>query len=260
MLTQVIPLIKKAGKEILSLYNKDYEVFKKEDKSPVTEADILSDKIIIEGLKSFGFPILSEESQDDLSRMRSEKVWIVDSLDGTQDFLDKTDEFCIMIGLSEKGHAILGLVYLPVQDKLYFAEKGKGSFVQVGDSEPKKIHVSDESDITKSKLIVSRNHLSRAIEDVARHLNIGEMVKCGSNGVKMGLVAEGKADLFFNPTNRFGQWDCCAPQIIVEEAGGIVTGIHGEVIIYNQENIKNPFGLVATNGILHSTVINEFSE
>lgn len=251
-------MIKQAGKEVLSLYKKNYEIFKKEDKSPVTEADILADKIIAEGLESFGYPILSEESKDDLNRLKSERVWIVDSLDGTQDFLDKTDEFCVMIGLSENGRAVLGFVYMPTEDKLYFAEKGKGAFVQIGDSSPQKIHVSDQSNIEKSKLVVSRSHISRRIEEAAEKLNVSQMVKCGSNGVKMSLVAEGKADLFFNPTDKFGQWDCCAPQIIVEEAGGKVTGIHGEDILYNGENTKNPFGLIASNGLLHKDVISVF--
>lgn len=191
--------------------------------------------------------------------MKSDKIWIVDSLDGTQDFLDKTDEFAVMIGLAENGHATLGLLYLPTQDKLYFAEKGNGAFVQIGDSEPQKIHVSDQPDITKSKLIVSRSHITAEIEKAAKKLEVSELVRCGSNGVKMGLVAEGKADLFFNPTNRFGQWDCCAPQIIVEEAGGTVTGIHGENIIYNQENVKNPYGLIASNGKIHHHIITIFT-
>jgi len=192
--------------------------------------------------------------------MKSDKVWIVDSLDGTQDFLDKTDQFCIMIGLAEKGKAVLGLVYIPTQDKLLYAEKGRGAYMQIGNGKPEKIHVSYQSDIKKARLVVSRSHISHIIENAAIKLEVGEMVKCGSNGVKMSLIAEGKADVFFNPTDKFGQWDCCAPQIIVEEAGGKVTGVHGEEILYNGENVKNPFGLMVSNGILHTRVIAVFGE
>jgi len=255
---QVIQVIKKAGKAILDLYHSDYAVYKKDDKSPVTEADILADKIIADGLASYGYPILSEESADDLTRLTAERVWIVDSLDGTQDFLDKTDEFCVMIGLSEKGKAIAGWVYMPATDKLYYAKKGEGAYLQMGSSAPVQIHVSRQSDIHRAKLVVSRNHLSRPIEEAAKKLGVGEMVLCGSNGVKMGLVAEGKADLFFNPTDKFGQWDCCAPQIIVEEAGGRVSGIHGEALVYNGKEQKNPFGVIASNAILHGQVIGVF--
>jgi len=256
---KLIKIIKKAGQAIIELYGQDYEVYEKEDKSLATEADLIADKIILEGLSEFGYPILSEESVDDLVRLKSDRVWIVDSLDGTRDFLDKTGEFAIMIGLAEQGRAVMGFVYLPTEDKLYFAEKGQGAFVQVGDSEPVQIHVSDQSDIRKAKLIVSRSHLTPEIENAAKSMQVGHFIKCGSNGVKMGLVAEGKADLFFNPTDRFGQWDCCAPQIIVEEAGGKVTGIRGEEIEYNHKGSKNPYGLIASNGILHNQVINVFN-
>ena len=184
----------------------------------------------------------------------------MDSLDGTQDFLDKTGEFAVMIGLSEKGKAVFGFVYMPTEDKLYYAEKGKGAFVQKGGSDPHAIHVSSQSDIKKAKLVVSRSHISKRIEEAAEKLNVGKMVKCGSNGVKMSLIAEGKADLFFNPTDKLGQWDCCAPHIIVEEAGGMVTGIRGEDIIYNEKSEKNPFGLAVSNGKLHNRVITVFEQ
>ena len=255
---KVISVIKKAGKAILELYHSDYEVYRKADRSPVTEADILADEIIATGLREFGYPILSEESEDDLSRMKAERVWIVDSLDGTQDFLDKTDEFCVMIGLSEKGKSIGGWVYIPPTDKLYYAQKGQGAYIQVGSSAPVQIHVSDQTDIHKAKLLVSRTHLSRPIEEAAKKLGVGEMVLCGSNGVKMGLVAEGAVDLFFNPTDKFGQWDCCAPQIIVEEAGGRVSGVRGEELTYNGKELKNPYGMLASNAILHEHVVDVF--
>jgi len=211
ILIKAIPVIKEAGKAILDLYHKDYEVHKKEDNSPVTEADILADKIIAEGLKEFGYPILSEESKDDLVRLEAPRVWIVDSLDGTRDFLDKTDEFCVMVGLQEAGKPILGLVYIPPTDKLYYAVKGGGAYLAIGDEPAKKLSVSQVSDIKQAKLLVSRTHMSERIEGAAKKMEVGSMIKCGSNGVKMGLVAEGKADLFFNPTDRLGQWDCCAP-------------------------------------------------
>ena len=255
MLNKIIPVIKKAGKSILNLYNKNYQVFEKQDKSPVTEADLIADKIILEGLKEFGYPILSEESKDDLGRLKSEYVWIVDSLDGTRDFLDKTGEFCIMIGLSYKGESILGVLYQPTEDKLYFAEKGKGAYLSISDSEPIRLKVSSQSNIHDSILIVSRSHISKEIEDGASKLDVKKMQKCGSNGIKMGLIAEGKADIFFNPTNKLGQWDCCAPQIIIEEAGGKASGIHGEKLYYNTKNIRNPFGIAVSNGILHDWLI-----
>lgn len=258
ILKKAIPVVRMAGEAILDLYHKEYKVFEKDDKSPVTEADLLSDKIIAEGLRPIGYPILSEESEDDLKRMESDWVWVVDSLDGTNGFLNKTDEFAVMVGLAHKGESVFGMVYLPVQDKFYYAAKCEGAYMIVGDAEPVRLQVSSQDDIHKASLVVSRSHLSQEIKDAAERLEVGVYTQCGSNGVKMGLVAEGKADLNFNPTDRMGQWDLCGPQIIVEEAGGKVSGIHGEDLRYNGENEKNPYGIVATNGILHHKVLSVF--
>ncbi len=259
ILNEAIPVVKRAGEAVLNLYHKDYKVEYKEDKSPVTDADFLSDKIIEEGLRSFGYPILSEESKDDLGRLKAERVWIVDSLDGTNDFLQKTDEFAIMVGLAEKGESVLGLVYLPVWDKLYYAVKGEGAFLMVGNKEPIRLAVSSQKDVHEATLVVSRNHMRPEIREAADKLAVGHFTQVGSNGVKMGLVAEGKTDLYFNPTDKMGQWDICGPQIIVEEAGGQVSGVHGETLIYNKKSPKNPYGIAASNGLLHDQIIAVFS-
>lgn len=258
LLREIIPLIKRAGQFVLELYYTDYIIEIKHDQSPVTEADIGSDRIIKRGLQTFGYPILSEESADDPSRLRSDRVWIVDSLDGTNGYISKTGEFAVMIGLAEKGEAILGLVYLPADDKLYYASKGEGAYMVVGDREPTRLGVSSQADIHEATLVVSRSHLSESITMASEKLAVRDLRQHGSNGVKMGLVAEGKADLYFNPTDQMGQWDLCAPQIIVEEAGGQVSGIHGERLQYNLKNSKNPYGIVASNGKLHSSVLNFF--
>lgn len=258
LINEVAPVVKEAGQAILGLYHTEYKVEEKHDKSPVTEADLLSDKIIEEGLEKYAYPILSEESEDDLRRLESDRVWIVDSLDGTKDFLQKTDEFAVMVGLAEKGIPVLGFVYLPTEDKLYYASKGQGAYLVVGEGEPVKLKVSEQGDVKEAVLVVSRNHMRPEIKEAADKLRVGKFLQVGSNGVKMGLVAEGKADLYFNPTDRMGQWDVCAPHIIVEEAGGKVSGVHGETLAYNDENVKNPYGIVATNAILHNHVISVF--
>jgi len=255
LVTKVVPVIRLAGKEILKLYKDNLLVSKKEDQSPVTEADLKSEHIIQEGLSPFGYPILSEETEDNLNRMKSERVWIVDPLDGTRDFIDKTDEFSVMIGLAEKGLPIAGFVYQPAGDKLYYALKGTGAYLQIGNGPAQKIHVSLTESLPQSILVASRIHFSEAIQKAAKKMNC-QIKRVGSNGVKMCMVAEGKADIFFNPTDRMGQWDICAPQIIVEEAGGVVTGIQGERLVYNQKNPKNPFGIAVSNAKLHHRMIN----
>lgn len=255
-LREVLNLIQKAGKKVMEIYNTDYNIYEKKDKSPVTEADIIADKIILDGLAQFGLPILSEESKDDLSRLNAKKVWIVDSLDGTMDFLQKTGEFSIMIGLVENGRPIFGAVYLPAFDKLYYAQKGEGAYVKIAGQKEKRISVSKVADLAKAKMIVSRNHLSEYVVDFSKKTGV-KFKKCGSNGIKIGLIAEGKADMFINNTDKMGQWDACASDIILSEAGGKLTGMNNEAIIYNKEEIKIKHGLVASNGILHSNIISK---
>lgn len=255
IIDEVKEVVKQAGQEVMKIYKTDFKVDEKEDNSPITEADRQSDQIILTGLKKYGWPILSEESKDDLSRLDSDRVWIVDSLDGTADFVQKTDEFSIMVALAEKGRPILGFVYVPPLKKMYYASQGQGSFLQVGDAKPVQIKATDCADITKATLVVSRNHLKDEDKALAEKMGITKLQRSGSNGVKMGLIAEGLADLFFNSTGYMSQWDLCAPEIILIEAGGMTSDIRGDQIIYNKEELKNKFGIVASNGQLHNAVM-----
>ena len=127
-LNDLIGAIIQAGEKIQEIYDTDFEVNKKDDNSPITQADLESNKILRSVLEKTGIPILSEEDVDDKSRLASEKVWIVDPLDGTQDFVNRTGEFTVLVGLVENHIPVMGLVYLPIKKILYFAEKGKGAF------------------------------------------------------------------------------------------------------------------------------------
>src|SRR6056297_3572822 len=122
--------IKKVGAEIMKLYEKDFEIKDKADSSPVTKADLLSNKLLVEILEKTNIPILSEEIKDNPERLSSDKLWIIDPLDGTKDFIQKTDEFSIMVALVEKGEPVLGIVYAPALGKIYYAEKNKGAYVE----------------------------------------------------------------------------------------------------------------------------------
>lgn len=252
-------IIYKAGEETLKIYKSNIKYEIKEDNSPVTEADRVSDEIILSGLKQFNYPVLSEESVDDSDRLSSKRVWIVDSLDGTTDFIQKTGEFSIMVGLVEDNKPILGFVYLPLKDKLYYAPKGQGSFLE-SNGIIKRIKVSNINNFSKSRLVVSRNHLKPEDKKKANEMGILRLKKSGSNGIKMGLIAEAEADIFYNTTNRMSQWDSCAPEIILTEAGGKVTDIEGNEILYNTEKIKLERGLVASNGIIHNKIITNINK
>ncbi len=255
ILKDVINIVKKAGKEILKIYKKDYQIYKKKDGSSVTEADLISEKIILSGLKKYNYPILSEESKDDKSRIKKEKIWIVDPLDGTNDFLEKNGEFSIMIGLVYNKEPVLGVVYKPVGDKLYFAKKKEGAYLQEGKSPIKKIKVSNILSLSEANFVVSRSHFSKKTRNFLKKNNIKKVTQVGSTGVKIGLVAEGRADAYITLSNKTCQWDICAPEIILKEAGGKITNLKGKNLVYNRREIRNLNGVLAANKKIHNVII-----
>ena len=128
-LETIIDAVTNAGEKILEIYKDDFQVGKKDDNSPITQADLESNKIIKESLLRTKIPILSEEDTDDKSRVASDKIWIVDPLDGTQDFVNKTGEFTVMVGLIENHVPVMGLVYWPTEKKIVFCRKGSWCFL-----------------------------------------------------------------------------------------------------------------------------------
>lgn len=255
MVKDVLNIATEAGKEILNIYNREYNIRNKEDKSPVTEADLKSNKIIEDGLKKYKWPMLSEESEDNYLRLKSSSVWIIDPLDGTKDFIQKTGDFSIMIGLVEDGEPKFGVVYVPVKDKLYYAIRDQGSYLRIGKEREQKLKVSSIEDFSDARLVVSRNHLYLNDIELADKLGVSHFKKTGSTGIKISLIAENKADLYYNLSGKLGQWDTCAPEIILTEAGGRLTDTLGKRIKYNQKEVKNVKGIIASNKILQDRII-----
>ena len=253
-LEEVIRLVKRAGKRILEIYQGEFEIYQKKDGSAVTQADFASEKIILSGLRNYDYGFLSEESEDDLSRLGKERVWIIDPLDGTNDFVERTGEFSVMIGLVDKNQPILGVVYLPVGGKLYCAEKGKGAYL-IESGHSVKLEVSNVSNLSQARFVVSRSHFSDLEKEFLIRNEIEQFIHAGSTGVKLGLIAEGKADGYLTFTDRTSQWDICAPEVILKEAGGEVTDLRGENFIYNHREVRNLYGIAASNKKIHHQII-----
>ena len=257
-LETIIDAITKAGDKILEIYESDFQVEKKDDNSPITKADLESNKIIKESLLQTKIPILSEEDADDKSRTDSDKVWIVDPLDGTQDFVNKTGEFTVMVGLVENHVPIMGLVYWPTEKKLFFAERGLGAFCH--DSEGwAKISVRGVEEITEPLALVSRHHLSDKEKKMLDHLEIKNTANIGSS-LKVMEIASGRADIYLTSTNKMKQWDTAAAHCIISEAGGKMTDISGNDLIYNTESVNHENGLLVTNGLIHEEVVSKISK
>lgn len=251
----VIVIAKQVGEVLLDYYNRNYSVSEKKNKTPVTDADLAAEKVILKGLQEISdYPILSEEKLDDLSRLQKEYLWIVDPLDGTKEFIKKTENFCTLISLLYKNQPILGIIYKPLTKELYFAEQGSGAYLQKANQSPQKINVSNKNQIDQMKLIVTGSNLEPLDLKIIKGLGI-DFTQVGSVGVKMGLLAEGKADLYISTSKRLSEWDICAPEIILKEAGGILTDLFGNQIKYNQSNILGLNGVIASNNKKHHDII-----
>jgi len=255
----IVEIAKEAGAAAMRFYN-DPQTTLKEDMSPVTRADLAADKALLEKLGKMGdFGILSEETYDDKARLDKEYVWIIDPIDGTADFIQKTGEFAVMVGLVKNGEPVMGVVHMPAVSRTYFAQKGKGAFVQDETGQESKIAVSKEKELSEARLVVSRNHLSEKDRAIATRIS-ENFVQSGSNGVKMCLIAEGKAEIFFNTGTGFGEYDGCAPQIILTEAGGKVSDVFGKPLNFNKKVPKLETGIAASNGLLHDELIAKISQ
>ena len=246
LIQALIPVSREAGAAILEVYNAtDLGVQQKSDSSPLTKADLASNSIICEALKNLSpdIPIISEEN-DDLSyaeRSKWDYCWIVDPLDGTKEFIKKNGEFTTNIGLVHKNPVIAGVVYIPVFDEMYYAIKGEGAFKISKEGEVKISATAFKTTDQGLKVICSRSHLNEETQTFVDALSQPELVAKGSS-LKFLSIAQGEADLYprLAPTM---EWDTCAAQIILEEAGGqvLVANEKNKVVEYNKENLLNPF-------------------
>lgn len=248
----------KAGNAIMKIYETDFETKTKGDDSPITEADLTSNKIIKEILKKSGHYILSEEDKDDKTRLGERKLWIVDPLDGTSDFVGRTGEFTVMIALVEDKKPILGVINWPVEKTVFLAQKGSGAFRYSGDSW-RRISVSKTSDLRRCKAVGSRNHLSEGEKALIEKLGIEEFTSIGSS-LKVGKISSGEADVYLTTTNKMKEWDSCASNCIVSEAGGIMTDMLGKQMQYNNEIVNHQNGILVTNSLVHQAIVEEYSK
>ena len=214
----IVILAKEAGKAIMQLYKRDFEVEFKQDSSPLTLADKKSNDIIETGLNklSVNFPVLSEEGGDIPYKDRKhwEYFWLVDPLDGTKEFIKKNGEFTVNIALIYKDTPVLGVVYAPVLDICYWAEQGKGAF-----KDEKKLPLKVEKQRKTYKIVTSRSHMSNETQifiDTIETNKKKELISIGSS-LKICLVAEGEADIYprLGPTM---EWDTAAAHVIAIES------------------------------------------
>jgi 3'(2'), 5'-bisphosphate nucleotidase len=223
--------------------------------NPVTEADRRANDFLTQELHRL-FPadgMLSEEAPDDTARLSRSRVWIIDPLDGTTEFINHVDEFAVMIGMSIDGIPKLGVVYQPVADRMYCATLGSGAFLTL-DRTTHRLQVSAESNPEAMTIVLSRSHDTAEVDLIRRALGIANIIMSGSLGLKVGLICEGRAHLYLNTTSHTCQWDTCAPDVILHEAGGHMTDLVNAPLLYNRTEVQNVNGVIATNGPVHDRV------
>ena len=255
-----LELAREAGAVILDFYKGPLDVEQKssaDDLEPVTQADRIANELIVSRLAR-EFPndgILAEESIDTKRRLGKSRVWMVDPLDGTNGFIDGNGDFAVQIGLAEDGECVVGVVYQPLSGVLYRAVRGQGTWIERPDYEPERAQVSDQREVRSMRLAASRSHRSSRMNRVVTRLGVKEEVRRGSVGIKVGLIVERQCDLYVHLSPRTKQWDTCAPQLILTEAGGEMTDLFGHPLHYNVLEVQNRNGLVASNGVTHEQLI-----
>ena len=255
-----IDLARSAGAAILEQYKGPLDVEHKnldDDFEPVTQADRIANELIVTGLQR-EFPgdgILAEESVDTSRRLDKSRVWMVDPLDGTNGFIAGNGDFAVQIGLAEHGEPIVSVVYLPLTGVLYRAVQGEGTWIERPELETERAQVSNNSDVSNMRLAASRSHRSVRMNKVVERFGFREEVQRGSVGIKVGLLIERQSDVYIHLSPRTKQWDTCAPQLILTEAGGLMTDLFGEPLNYNVPDVQNRNGLVASNGRAHDQII-----
>jgi 3'(2'), 5'-bisphosphate nucleotidase len=257
-------IARNAGAAIMKIYGEDdFAVEYKSDTSPLTAADKAAHEVIVAGLQQHfpDIPILSEEGADFpyTERKTWERFWLVDPLDGTKEFIKRNGEFTVNIALIENQRPVLGVVYVPAQDKMYSGIAGEGAWLgepkvqgtrcqdsglnlgpETWNLSPLRVRsIEPEHGLT---VVMSRSHPSPELEAYLKDINVAEALPVGSS-LKLCVVAEGKADLYprLGPTM---EWDTAAGHAVVVAAGGTVATPEGEELLYNKEDLLNPYFIV----------------
>lgn len=240
-----------AGELLLRYQSNPNKIHYKNDSTPCTEADLASQQFILDAIIK-RFPedkILSEESNNTITNTQN-NIWIIDPLDGTEDFIHKRPGFSVLIGLLKNNTPFLGVAYLPSTKKLYYAQQGLGSFVEYeGVSTPLK--VSQISLLSKARCVLPEHNKDEVLALIAS--KAADRIFSGGFGSRIMKIVENNAD-FCISRGRLKIWDVCAPHLIIEEAGGKLTSLEGKPLSYSPQNIL--IGKVlATNSLLHKELL-----
>lgn len=241
LLDNVLEIADTASRKVMEIYQTDFEVQTKDDDSPITAADIASHHVIVDGLKALtpDIPILSEESANAPwdERKGWTRFWLVDPIDGTKDFTNRTGEFTVNIALIENGEPVMGVVIAPALNEAYWGVRGQGAWKREADGSTRKLEVVDPPAAVRA--VASKNHMNEDTRNFIEQLGEHQLVQAGSS-LKFCRIAEGQADIYprLGPTC---EWDTGAAHAVLVAAGGKVTQLDGTPLVYGKEDVLNPY-------------------
>ena len=250
-------IAREAAVLVRGYHRKKMVIEAKSGNEPVTEADRAANALIVERLGA-AFPkdtILSEEIPDSGARIGRSRIWMVDPIDGTSDFILGDTGFVVMIGLAIDGRPTVGAVAHPLSEKVFAGVVGAGAWVEDATGARTPLHTSTIERAPGIRLVASKTHRTQRIDKIKKALQIEDEINVGSVGLKIGLVTEAKRDLYVYTGGRTKIWDTCGPEAVLSAAGGKMTDVDGNPLIYDREDLYNRRGIVASNGPLHPFVI-----
>jgi 3'(2'), 5'-bisphosphate nucleotidase len=253
-LVTALELARAAGVEVMKLRGGELGVEMKLGNEPVTVADKRASELIVAGLKArfASDALISEELPSTEATLAAQRIWLVDPIDGTKDFIRGSEGFSVMIGMARAGRPVLGVVHQPAVDRTFFATPDGGAHVLTADGVTP-LAVSSIASASEVRLVASASHRSPELDQVKQTLGISNEQNVGSVGVKLCLIAMGVRDLYVNPATKTKVWDTCGPEAILTRAGGRLSDLFGDPVDYRE--MRQPRGLVASNGHVHAEVI-----
>lgn len=258
-LEQLVLIAREAGEIITRIYGAEFVVDYKAPSDPVTAADRLANELICQRLElAFpGVPIVAEESEPEtfLGFETSARVFFVDPLDGTREFVARNGEFVVMIGLLEGEQATAGVVHAPATGSTWYGAVGRGAWRREADDSPQSIHVSDVERPELAAVVSSRSQRSAALQRALDSLGARQHLSVGSAGLKGARVAEGAADAYLSIGRSGKLWDVCAVDALVHAAGGRFSDTRGRRIDYRSTDIGLKSGILACNERLHAAIV-----
>jgi len=255
----MLRVAREASAIVARIYATNFSVDYKGPADPVTQADREANALICARLaESFGpVPIVAEESDESAFAgwVGAPRVFFVDPLDGTLEFVARNGDFVVMIGLAEKGRPVAGVVMAPAIGVVWAGGESVGAYEVEADGTRTPIRVTDTTLLSRANVVISRSHPSERLQRLIERLGVEKATPRGSAGLKATDVASGRADFYLHPSQAGKRWDTCAPEAIVNAAGGVCTDGEGRAIDYSGPELANTKGFLASNGKLHQAVL-----